>query len=171
MKRIAPEALRHILRYEPETGKLFWRERTDVGVQWNAKYANREAFTAIGSDGYHRGAVNYVSCLAHRVAWAIYYGEWPADEIDHINCNPADNRIANLRAATRSQNECNKRLKSNNRSGYKGVSWYARHSKWQASIRINGKSRGLGFYATREEAHAAYLRASAEMHGEFARTE
>lgn len=166
--RPTPAELRQLLRYVPETGKLFWLPRTNV--QFNGQFAGKEAFTAIGPDGYHRGAVNCVSCLAHRVAWAIFYGEWPSSEVDHINCDPVDNRIINLRSASRSQNERNKRLRADNKSGFKGVSWYARDEKWQATIRIHGKSRGLGYYGSPEAAHEAYCRAAAELHGEFART-
>lgn len=89
--------------------------------------------------------------------------------VDHINCDPLDNRRANLRAATPSQNSCNRRPQSNNTSGFKGVSWCKRECKFRASIRALNKQRSLGYYETPQEAYAAYCKAAASLHGEFAR--
>lgn len=90
-------------------------------------------------------------------------------EVDHENLNTLDNRRANLRVATRSQNQHNRRRQSNNRSGYKGVGWHRASSKWRARIAIGGKQVFLGLFSTPEEAFAAYCKASSELHGEFGR--
>jgi hypothetical protein len=94
-------------------------------------------------------------------------------EVDHIDGDGLNNRrhgtTCNLRIATRSQNGCNCGIRSNNSSGFKGVSWSAPTAKWRAEIRLHGKSRHLGYHDTPEAAHAAYVQASARMHGDFGR--
>jgi hypothetical protein len=185
---ITPEICRQLLRYEPETGKLFWRERGSEwfsesknrwgGVHsaasraqtWNARYAGTEAFTASGDDGYLRGAILGKSQLAHRIVWAVAYGVWPSNEVDHVNMDRADNRISNLREADHSENNRNRSVQSNNTSGRKCVSWHKRAGKWRAHIVLHGKQRHLGLFATADEAYAAYLAAVEEMHGVYART-
>jgi hypothetical protein len=90
--------------------------------------------------------------------------------VDHINMNPLDNRRCNLRLATRSQNQMNHKVQSNNTSGFKGVHLFKRTGKFRAYIMVNGKEKHLGYFVTAEEAHAKYCEAAKEMHGEFART-
>ena len=179
-KRIlpTPEELRQLLRYEPETGKLYWKPRDRecfssdrAGKSWNTKYAGKEAFTS--DDGkVYRGSVFDRSYLAHRIAWVIYYGEWPEGLVDHRNTDSLDNRIVNLREATQSENLKNRGRQVNNKSGYKGVYQRRDTGKWSASIWSEGIERKLGSrFATAEEAHAAYCEAAKKYHGEFARTE
>lgn len=108
--------------------------------------------------------------MAHRLAWLYVYGEWPDAEIDHINGNTGDNRISNLRPATRAQNGANRGRQTNNASGVKGVCWHAQSGKWRAMIRISGKSRHLGLFNDIGAAAAAYARATVNRNGEFART-
>lgn len=92
------------------------------------------------------------------------YGAWPDGEIDHINGDRKDNRLENLRLATSSENKQNIGLKSNNRSGFTGVSWFAAAKKWRADITIAGKMRHLGRFDTPEAAAEAYAKAKAELH-------
>lgn len=89
---------------------------------------------------------------------------------DHINGNTLDNRRANLRLCTNSQNLGNRGKPSNNKSGYKGVSWHTKERKWKAFICSNRKTKGLGSYTNKEDAARAYDKAAKEMFGEFART-
>lgn len=91
-----------------------------------------------------------------------------SDIVDHANGIGLDNRRDNLRLATSSQNNANSGLKSTNTSGFKGVSWYARDSKWQAHIRINKKPTHLGYFPTPEAAHEAYVTAAKKHFGDFA---
>ncbi len=93
----------------------------------------------------------------------------PIGEVDHRDGDGLNNRRSNLRIATRSQNECNKGVQKNNTSGFRGVSFFKPHGKWKAQIVLNGKARHLGYFATPEEAHAAYVAAQPLFHGEFAR--
>lgn len=175
-----PDELRQLLRYEPDTGKLYWRT---VGVEhfaatrgrtaahtcanWNGKYAGREALTAIGASGHLRGNVRGRGILAHRVAWALYYGEWPANYIDHIDMNPANNAISNLRAATKRENGCNRR--ATGKSKYLGVCWHKGARKWAAALSKYNKPIYLGLFEGEADAAAAYDAAARRIHGEFAR--
>lgn len=98
---------------------------------------------------------------AHRLAWLYVYGYWPTKEIDHINRIKTDNRIANLRHVSRQENECNKGVQKNNRSGFKGVSWHKQRGMYEAYCCIGGKKTGLGFFDDPAQGHAAYLQARA----------
>lgn len=177
-KRIlpTPEQLRQLLRYEPETGKLFWKKRplsmftsNRAGNAWNSRFAGKEALSSAHNTGYFCGGILGKVFLAHRVAWAVYYGEWPREEIDHINGDRKDNRISNLREASRLENSRNAARRSDNSSGLKGVGVHK--GQWRARMRIDGKSRHLGYFPTPEAAHAAYCEAAKKYHGEFARTQ
>lgn len=172
-----PEQLRQLLRYEPETGKLFWSPRPiemfatkRAYGAWHSNFCDKEAFAAPHSKGYRFGTLLGRCFLAHRVIWAMYYGEWPKEEIDHINCNKEDNRISNLRSASRLQNMRNVRVKSSNRCGFKGVTFHAETGKWRARINQSRTSISLGLFDTPEAAHSAYCLAAEKQNGEFARS-
>ena len=90
-------------------------------------------------------------------------------EVDHINLNKLDNRRANLRIATASQNQRNRGAYTTNTSGYKGVVWHKGANKWRARIVCEGKKHSLGLYESKELAYEAYCNAAKQMHGEFAR--
>lgn len=172
----SPEMLRKLLRCEPETGKLFWRERsvdlfTD-GKQsanhncaaWNAKFAGKEAFTSVGSHGYYQGAIFNSPHLIHRVIWAMVNGEWPSDQVDHINGDKLDNRPENLRDVTSQENLRNQKMYCNNTSGHTGVRWYKGRRKWRATIHVSGKRTHLGYFTSKDDAIAARKAAEIE-HG------
>jgi hypothetical protein len=166
------EVLRQLLRYEPETGKLFWRER-DARVpgvnaahlpQWNGRFAGAEAFTASTGNGYRQGNVLRCHLEAHRVIWAIVNGEWPSTEIDHIDGNPANNRISNLRLATRRENMQNLGKQPRNTSGHVGAFWSKSKRRWKSQINTQGGLLFLGYFGSAAEAGAAYAKAKAEHH-------
>lgn len=163
----SPELLRKLLRYDSETGQLFWRERSRemFGNQrafntWNSRYASKPALTN-NCHGYLQGAIFERKYLAHRVAWAIHTGEWPKNQIDHINGVKSDNRIENLREATSQENMRNVKRQRNNKSGVTGISWEARREKWLVQIGLNGKLKHVGYFSDFENAVAA--RKDAEM--------
>lgn len=106
----------------------------------------------------------------HRFVMELHLGRslLRSEEIDHIHHNTLDNRIAELRLATRAENQHNRVLNRNNKSGYKGVYWYKPHKRWLASIRVNGKTKHLGYFATAEEAYEVYCIAAKKYFGEFA---
>lgn len=166
-----PTVLRQLLRYELQTGKLFWRERTpnmfsDAGHtaehtcnRWNANYAGREAFTAVNRQGYKCGAVNDTQYKAHRIAWSIHFGSTPKDQIDHIDGDRINNRISNLREVTNRQNSMSSARGKNNTTGYTGVSLDKRRGKYRSYIKVNGRQIVLGYYDCPEAAHLAYIEA------------
>ena len=164
----SPELLRQLLRYEPETGELYWRTRTPCMFKretdckaWNVKYAGREALRSIGSHGYRNGSIKNKSILAHVAAYAIYYGEYP-NNVDHINGIRTDNRIKNLRSVTKRENSLNRAMSSKNTSGHTGVVWIKHIKKWQAKIKIHGKQISLGFFSEINDAVKARRNAEAE---------
>lgn len=166
---IDPKLACELLEYEPGTGLLYWKERPvelftepRFARAWNTRYAGKQAITSDNGLGYKIGSIFGRHFLAHRLAWAISYGEWP-DIIDHINGNPGDNRIANLRSVTATENSCNTRLYKKNTSGHVGVTWSSTANKWAAQISINRKAIFLGVFDDKNAAIAARKRAEAEL--------
>lgn len=91
------------------------------------------------------------------------------EQVDHVNGNGLDNRRANIRVCSNSQNMMNQKIRSDNSSGFKGVSYHAQNKRWRATINLNGKQISAGCYATPKEAAIAYNRKAIELFGEFAR--
>ena len=151
------ETLRELLSYNPETGDLFWNIRMSDKVRSGDKAGSKR------KDGYIAINVRGFRLTAHRVAWAIHTGEWPKRNIDHINGNPGDNRIANLRDVSQRENIQNLyKAKSHNKVGFLGVS--RDKNKFSARIVVDGKQIRLGRFKTPEEAHATYIAAKLEHH-------
>lgn len=160
---IDPSSLCKLLRYEPDTGKLFWLPRPEhmfsrrrTFLQFNTCFANVEAFTAIDGRGYRSGRIWDKTYHGHRVVWAVCFGEWP-DVIDHINGVRSDNRICNLRNVTKAENARRKAITQNT----PGVSFCNRRNLWKARITYDYKGKHLGYFKTREEAVAAREKANA----------
>jgi hypothetical protein len=156
--------LRRLLDYDPDTGALTWRQRSEGPAQWNGKWAGRPAFTARDTRGYHRGMVQGVQTSAHRLAWKWMTGEDP-EYIDHINGDPADNRFHNLRSVSHQENCRNTKTRSDSSAGHPGVSFAKREGKWRAYVKLKtGKQHSLGYFDTKSEAIAA-RRAAHAPHG------
>jgi hypothetical protein len=144
------EWIKENIRYVPETGHLYWtKERPNTGGG-----RKRKLDRPIGHD--QKDVRRRVPCrdngktktlLAHRIAWFLYYGEWPSKLIDHINRNPGDNRIENLRDVTPTVNIINSDLRKHNTSGFTGI-YQSRVGNWIAKV---GKQH-IGTYHTLEEA-------------------
>ena len=146
-------------RYDPETGAFYWRVgHGPVRVGDRADTHRLCGYATVALGGRRHGA--------HRVAWLMMTGEWPSEMIDHANRVRDDNRFSNLRQASKSQNSANS--VRNNRYGLRGVWPNDGSERWHAKISHGRKVRYLGSFLTKEEAHAAYANAAAEMHGEFA---
>jgi len=160
---ITQAELKKLLSYDPKTGVFRWR-KTGKG-----RNADRIAGNT-NNHGYRALCIRGKRYQAHRLAWLYVHGVWPAGDLDHRNGVRDDNRIKNLRQATRSQNMQNKSLQANNTSGYKGVCWNIGMKKWQANIRLHGKRKFLGYFSNIEDAASAYASAASELHGEFANT-
>jgi hypothetical protein len=159
------------------SGALTWLERpvrpgkVRADKCWNTRCAGKVAGSVSETTGYLRIRFDGREYKAHRLAWCLVTGKWPACEIDHINRDRADNRFGNLREATREQNNVNVPVRSDNKSGRKGVSWDRRADKWRAVIQAGLKMRHLGFFARPEHGAAVYHTAAAWYHGPFSRVD
>ena len=158
---VTQESLRNLLEYSSITGRFTWK----------VKASTRETIGSnAGSDrnGYRRIVINKSCYMAHRLAWLYVHGEWPNGEIDHVNRIRNDNRIDNLRIATRSQNQSNIGVLSNNKCGFRGVSWHKASKAWRATIRLDDKEEHLGIFPAPELAAIARNARAKELFGEFA---
>lgn len=162
------EALRDDLDYDASSGVFRWRHgvRTGNGA---LRLKPMDIAGTRSSDGYWQIRWRGKIYRAHRLAWLHVYGRWPSKLIDHINGDPLDNRIANLREASYALNNANSRIRKNNKSGYKGVSWSENAGRWGAWFSLHGKTRHLGYFDSPEAAHEAYFEAASAAFGEFAR--
>jgi len=162
---ISHDELLRILHYNPETGEFTWRVDPCMGP----RRAGKKAGYYHSALGRNRIKIDGKPHFAARVAWFYMTGAWPSEFVDHINLDKADDRFANLRLATRSQNGANRRVQARNKWGFKGVAQESRTKKFIATVRKDGVTHYAGFHATPEAAHAAYLAKAKELHGEFAR--
>ena len=165
---LTQERLCEVLKYEPETGVFTWRMKRGravagsiAGKIWTNPESQQSKYRIIRVDGH--------SYKAHRLAWLAVYGVWPKLYIDHIDGNGLNNAIGNLRLATLSQNQHNRGLPKNSKSGLKGVSYFSKVQRWGAQIVVNGKHHWLGYFDEPNAAHAAYCEAAVRLHKDFAR--
>jgi len=155
-KFIDVENLQSAFQYDPETGRIWRKLKTGLKETGFSK-----------SNGYLNVKFKKHLYLVHRISWGIYYGTTPEHPIDHINGNPLDNRLCNLRLTTDLTNQYNRKKNRNSKSGIKGVTWHLSGMAWRAQIRINGKKVHLGSFSTKEQAGKAYESAAKKLHGEF----
>ncbi len=156
---LTAQRLRELLHYDPETGVFTWLEslsfRAPVGTA--AGTAQKIGYTIIGICG--------VRYYAHRLAWLYIHGRWPTNHIDHINGLKSDNRAVNLRDVSRSTNLQNlRRAPAQNKTGLIGATWDKSRSVWSAQIRVGGRNKSVGRFATAQEAHEAYIAAKRQFH-------
>lgn len=177
------EYLRNRLSYDPETGVILWKPitqaqamaKTEAQREYEVLRFNEQlAGTPATLPDRRRGGAStrdvisvggFILAPAH-VAWALHYGEWPEMIVDHINRNPHDNRIENLRLATASQNAANKTKSDGKTSDYLGV--IKNRGKWEARIKIGGQQTVIGIFDDEEQAAIAYDCAAITTHREFA---
>lgn len=160
------DELRRLFDLDEQTGQLIRRIRNDVPARINKRFSGKVAGYT-DSRGYIQVGIGRTLFLAHRIVWKMVHGDEPA-ELDHINNDPSDNRPCNLRRADRSENVANRR-KRRKKVLPKGV-FATPSGNYYASIRMRGVTTRLGTFSTVERAQAAYGKAAAEIHGEFART-
>ena len=165
---LTADFVRSILEYDPTTGIFRWRHRADRAQNWNSRNAGKPAGSLV--QGYLQIQIpkpqNY---YAHQIAWLYMTGEWPGQQIDHINGNRLDNRFSNLRLATNSQNGNNKTIQRNNVSGVAGVWFRPKLNRWEAQVSKDGRRVFRKFFLTREEATEARIKAARDFHGDFAK--
>lgn len=159
---ISAARLRELLAYDGTTGQFTWRS-SKQGVRADL------AAGRVNVRGYVQVGIELRRYAAHRLAWLYVNGEWPKQDLDHVNGNRSDNRIANLREATEAENTWNRKTPKNNRAGLKGV-YKATANRWRSQIKVVGKRIVLGHFDKKEDAHAAYCAAAAKHFGEFAST-
>lgn len=169
------DLLRQLLSYDPETGQLTWRPRSPAmfagarysparaASAWNSRFAGKPALNSPDAKGYLNGGIFAHTYLTHRVAWAIHHGEWPDGEIDHINHDGTDNRIANLRLVTSAENKRNLPARRSNRTGVTGVFFNKQTRKYHAYIKRDGRRQHLGCFGTKDAATAARKSAEREL--------
>lgn len=148
--------------YDAATGVLTNKVR-------RARAAPGQAAGFLRKDGYLTVAVDGTHYLVHRIIWLWGAGEWPTEQIDHIDSDRANNRWANLREASPQQNNINKRISRANSSGVKGAVFHPQSGKWRARVQRSGKQVQIGMFETPELAGAAYLVAAKTIQGAFAR--
>lgn len=175
--KVSLELIRNRVSYNPDTGEFIWKP---CGQEWflshhgwkvwHGKFAGKPVakqnrgytIISISVDGVTR------YCMAHRAAWAMVHGAWPEAEIDHINGDRSDNRIANLRLVTHQQNQWNKGVRGDNATGFNGVHVHSQNGNYVAQITLQGRTKHLGVFDTAEAASAAYQSAARKAFGEFA---
>jgi hypothetical protein len=150
--------LRELVDYDPLTGLFTWIKPTAHRVQPGDVAGSHK------QRGYFGFTIDSRAYQSHRLAWLYVYGKWPEKNLDHINRNPSDNRIANLREADQSANMQNKGMQRNNKTGVTGVMFDMRRGAYRAEIRIAGKTRYLGRFNDLESAASAYAAAKAALH-------
>jgi hypothetical protein len=149
----------HLLLYADfDKGIIYWKPRPIEMFKakrwftaWNNRFANKPAFTSTNRDGYKTGSLLKRPVTAHRMIFALKHNYWP-EFIDHVNGNRSDNRVENLRDATRHDNGRNAKRPCHNTSGHIGVSWNNRDKRWAAYITINRKRKSLGNFFDKESA-------------------
>lgn len=146
-------SMQKLIRYEEDTGEIYWR----INGERVPTYFNEDG----------RGTVYVLGrrWVATHVIWYCHFGIQPRGLIDHINGDPRDNRLENLRDVDPQGNRENLRAAmSNNKSGYLGVDFHKKEGRWRASIKYDGKKRHIGYFDDPEKAHEAYLAKKREVH-------
>jgi hypothetical protein len=172
------DVLNKLFQYERETGKLYWKIRTPDMFEnrkrnpdwlckiWNSNFAGKEANNP-HDFGYVYVSFNGKKYFAHKIIMYFEHGIDTEDEIDHINGNKSDNRLCNLRFATKSQNSMNTSNRKNNKSGVKGVHFNTHHKIWDCRIMVNKKVIHLGYYKNFNDAVQARKSAENKYFGDF----
>ncbi len=158
-KQITQERVRAALSYDPETGIFRWRESYARNMR-----VGDVAGTASHRFGYRLIGIDGCQYLEHRLAWLYVNGEFPCGELDHIDRNPRNNAISNLRECSRKENAYNTVRNPGETSRYPGVHWDKARAKWAARIRLpDGQRKMLGRFDDEQEAANAYARAKAQI--------
>lgn len=157
---LTQKRVRELLEYDQATGLFYWK--VDRGGVRKGSVAG-----LVHDNGYIRISVDRKRYYAHRLAFLFIEGEFPPEQVDHVNMNRADNRWINLRKASLSENMHNRNIRSHSGIGVKGVS--KNKSGFMARIRVDRKPIYLGNFRTKEEAGEAYAKAANDLLGKFAR--
>ncbi len=162
---LAWERLNEILDIEPWSGLMFWKNVSSR----RAKALNGKEAGTLNCHGYVQIGIDGRNYRRSRLMWFYVHRVWPKEEVDHENLKKDDDRIANLREATYSQNMYNRPCPKNNSTGHKGVDWRPKKSRFRARITAEGKTITVGHFLTLRDAIVARETAQLKHHGEFAR--
>lgn len=154
--------LYQLLDYDPQTGFFTWKVDRTPSVLAGMRAGTLQA------NGYIHIKIDEKVYKGHRLAWFYVHGRWPEPFLDHKNQVKSDNWLSNLREATRAQNNMNRRVQANSRSGVAGVGWNRASKKWCARVTVNGDRRNIGFFERLEDAIDARAAAVKLHYGEFA---
>lgn len=175
-KHISIDLLNELFVADFEKGILCWKERdvSDWRIKsWNKRFAGKIA-GRITNAGHRQIVITIGSArlhtMAHRVLWAMKHGYWPIHLIDHVDGYSDDNREEKIRAASMSQNMMNRRMASNNTSGFKGVYWIKALGKWKSGVFVKKKFHCAGYFDKAIDAAKAYDKLALVHFKEFART-
>tara|TARA_R110002073_G_C9093991_1_gene548053 strand:+ start:48 stop:539 length:492 start_codon:yes stop_codon:yes gene_type:complete len=159
MKELTLDLVNKLFRYDKETGDLI--HKANKGT---AKAGDKAG--SVNGSGYVVTGIEGNKYRNHRIIFLMHRGFLP-DCLDHIDNNKLNNRIENLRPATLSQNQQNRRICKRNTSGVKGVRWNEPYNMWSASVTLNGKRKHVGHFRTVPEAEVAVRKVREQLHGEF----
>lgn len=159
---LTQDYLKSILDYDRDTGVFRWKVDRKKVKPGDVAGSQRK-------DGYRMIGVNCEIYPEHRIAWLYVYGSMPKEQIDHINGDPSDNRISNLREATHQENQMNRRVRRDSTSGVKGVTKHPQG--WSVSVKAYGCAHFIGYFKHIEEAAQAARDARERLHGEFCRND
>jgi hypothetical protein len=157
-KTITQEQLKEMFTYKD--GKLFWK----VKKAWKTKIG--EEAGSLNERGYCNISIDHKKYKAHRLIFLMHHGYLP-EYIDHIDGNPGNNRLENLRECTTAQNQWNQKVSSKSTSGIKGVVWHKRVNQWQARVCVSGVRHYLGYFRSPELAERAVKDFREQQHGDF----
>ena len=148
--------LKEKINYDPITGIFKWIIKPSKRIKIGSVAGN-------STSRYHKIEIDNVQYLSHRLAWLYVYGYFPINNIDHINHNPFDNRIENLREVTLQENQKNRSKNKNNTSGVTGIYWIESRKRWRVSISNAGKNNFIGNFKIKEDAIEARKQAEIEL--------
>lgn len=162
VQTLTPSDVRECVAYDPQTGAFTWTPRDDASFPnvtaakiYKRRFEGRPAFTCIGSQGYPCCRIKQVLVTAHRAAFAVMTGEWPPEQVDHVNGDRRDNRWTNLRLASQDMNSRNMAMPKRNTSGRVGVTFDRSRQKWMAQGWAEKRKFYLGRFDRLEQAAAA----------------
>lgn len=153
-------ALKDQVSYDPKTGILTRQRKPNKSKAMLGPIKGTKK-----DEGHLKVAIDGVEKYLHQIAWYLHYGTWPTEIIDHIDGDPTNNKINNLRLVTKHENVLNqRRAHKTNRSGLLGAHWIEEKKKFHSSIWFKNKKYNLGYYDTAQAAHEAYVQAKRNLH-------
>jgi hypothetical protein len=167
--QITQDILKYLFDYDENSGRFTHKEISGRHPNRNVRFSGKFADCVLDKDGYRKLSAKEIgSVRAHRMAWIYYYGEQPPEIIDHINGDPADNKIKNLRAASKNQNRWNSTHQNRNKLSQRGISLNGKNG-FRVRVTVNGQYHYIGRFKTLEEAIKRRDEAHKTLYGAYAK--